>query len=128
MGRFDFTIEYTYCDGDGELWLAPDTVSRTVCKNDSYPRTAPTVWLPTPLPVSSTSWAGDHHAPIDRRIHPPHGGHRHWWRQPRRRHELLHRERVMINPNGAFRKFRRNLNTKPTEDKSASSRQQCIRE
>lgn len=34
----------------------------------------------------------------------------------------------MINPNEAFRKFRKNLNTTPTEDKSASSRQQRIRE
>lgn len=38
VGRFDFTIDYTYYgDGDGDLWLDPDTVSYTVCKNGSYP-------------------------------------------------------------------------------------------
>ncbi|GAA4469117.1 HORMA domain containing protein [Phytohabitans houttuyneae] len=38
VGRFDFTIDYTYYgDGDGELWLDPDTVSYTVRKNGSYP-------------------------------------------------------------------------------------------
>ncbi|MDG4769968.1 hypothetical protein [Solwaraspora sp. WMMD792] len=38
VGRFDFTIDYTYYgDGDGELWLDPDTVSYTVLKNGSYP-------------------------------------------------------------------------------------------
>jgi len=37
VGRFDFTIDYTYGDGDGELWLDPDTVSYTVRKNGSYP-------------------------------------------------------------------------------------------
>ena len=38
VGRFDFTIDYTYySDGDGELWLDPDTVSYTVRKNGSYP-------------------------------------------------------------------------------------------
>lgn len=38
VGRFDFTIDYTYYgDGDGDLWLDPDTVSYTVRKNGSYP-------------------------------------------------------------------------------------------
>jgi len=38
VGRFDFTIDYTYySNGDGELWLDPDTVSYTVRKNGSYP-------------------------------------------------------------------------------------------
>ncbi|BCY07282.1 hypothetical protein [Actinoplanes sp. L3-i22] len=38
VGRFDFTIDYSYYgDGDGELWLDPDTVSYTVLKNGSYP-------------------------------------------------------------------------------------------
>jgi hypothetical protein len=38
VGRFDFTIDYTYYgDGDGELWLDPDTVSYAVRKNGSYP-------------------------------------------------------------------------------------------
>lgn len=38
VGRFDFTIEYTYYgDGDGELWLDPDTIAYTVRKNGSYP-------------------------------------------------------------------------------------------
>jgi hypothetical protein len=37
-GRFDFTIDYSYYrDGDGELWLDPDTVRRTILKNGSYP-------------------------------------------------------------------------------------------
>lgn len=37
-GRFDFTIDYGYyADGDGELWLDPDTVRRTIIKNGSYP-------------------------------------------------------------------------------------------
>lgn len=37
-GRFDFTIDYGYyADGDGDLWLDPDTVRRTVIKNGSYP-------------------------------------------------------------------------------------------
>ena len=40
VGRFDFTIDYTYYgDGDGDLWLDPDTVSYTVRKNGSYPAT-----------------------------------------------------------------------------------------
>ncbi|MDS0133206.1 MULTISPECIES: hypothetical protein [unclassified Amycolatopsis] len=40
VGRFDFTIEYDYySDGDGELWLDPDTVAYTVRKNGSYPST-----------------------------------------------------------------------------------------
>lgn len=38
VGRFDFTIDYAYYgDGDGELWLDPDTVSYAVRKNGSYP-------------------------------------------------------------------------------------------
>jgi hypothetical protein len=38
VGRFDFTIDYTYYgDGDGDLWLDPDTVSYTVRKNGSCP-------------------------------------------------------------------------------------------
>ncbi len=38
VGRFDFTVDYTYYgEGDGELWLDPDTVSYTVLKNGSYP-------------------------------------------------------------------------------------------
>jgi hypothetical protein len=37
-GRFDFTIDYSYyADGDGDLWLDPETVRRTVVKNGSYP-------------------------------------------------------------------------------------------
>ena len=39
-GRFDFTIDYRYyADGEGELWLDPETVRRTVIKNGSYPST-----------------------------------------------------------------------------------------
>jgi HORMA domain-containing protein len=38
VGRFDFSIDYTYYgDGDGDLWLDPDTVSYAVRKNGSYP-------------------------------------------------------------------------------------------
>jgi Bacterial HORMA domain 2 len=38
VGRFDFTIDYGYySDGDGDLWLDPDTVSYAVRKNGSYP-------------------------------------------------------------------------------------------
>jgi hypothetical protein len=38
VGRFDFTIDYGYySDGDGDLWLDPDTVAYTVRKNGSYP-------------------------------------------------------------------------------------------
>ncbi|MEV0283499.1 HORMA domain containing protein [Kribbella sp. NPDC050820] len=38
VGRFDFTIDYGYYgDGDGDLWLDPDTISYTVRKSDSYP-------------------------------------------------------------------------------------------
>ena len=38
VGRFDFTIDYGYyLDGDGELWLDPDTVSYAVRKSGSYP-------------------------------------------------------------------------------------------
>jgi hypothetical protein len=38
VGRFDFTIDYHYSgEGDGELWLDPDTVAYTVRKNGSYP-------------------------------------------------------------------------------------------
>lgn len=37
-GRFDFTIDYGYySDGDGELWLDPDTVRQAIKKNGSYP-------------------------------------------------------------------------------------------
>lgn len=37
-GRFDFNIDYRYyTDGDGALWLDPDTVRRTIIKNGSYP-------------------------------------------------------------------------------------------
>ena len=37
-GRFDFTIEYRYyTDGDGELWLDPDTVRQAIVKNGSFP-------------------------------------------------------------------------------------------
>ena len=38
VGRFDFTIDYGYySDGEGDLWLDPDTVAYTVRKNGSYP-------------------------------------------------------------------------------------------
>ena len=38
IGRFDFTIDYTYYgDGEGELWLDPDTVAWAIRKNGSYP-------------------------------------------------------------------------------------------
>lgn len=38
VGRFDFTIDYGYySDGEGELWMDPDTVAWTVRKNGSYP-------------------------------------------------------------------------------------------
>jgi Bacterial HORMA domain 2 len=38
VGRFDFTIDYGYySDGDGELWIDPDTISYVVRKNGSYP-------------------------------------------------------------------------------------------
>lgn len=38
VGRFDFTIDYSYyTDGDGELWMDPDTIAYTVRKNGSYP-------------------------------------------------------------------------------------------
>lgn len=37
-GRFDFTIDYDYYrDGDGDLWLDPETVRRVILKNGSYP-------------------------------------------------------------------------------------------
>jgi hypothetical protein len=37
IGRFDFTIDYTYYgDGDGDLWLDPDTVKWAIRKNGSY--------------------------------------------------------------------------------------------
>jgi hypothetical protein len=38
VGRFDFTIDYSYYgSGDGELWLDPDTVAWAIKKNGSYP-------------------------------------------------------------------------------------------
>lgn len=37
IGRFDFTIDYSYYGGDGELWLDPDTVAWAIRKNGSYP-------------------------------------------------------------------------------------------
>ena len=38
VGRFDFTIDYGYySDGDGDLWLDPDTITYAVRKNGSYP-------------------------------------------------------------------------------------------
>ena len=37
IGRFDFTIDYGYGgNGDGELWLDPDTVAWGIKKNGSY--------------------------------------------------------------------------------------------
>jgi len=37
IGRFDFTIDYSYYGGDGDLWLDPDTVAWAIRKNGSYP-------------------------------------------------------------------------------------------
>ena len=38
VGRFDFRIDYSYYgDGDGDLWLDPDTVAWAIKKNGSYP-------------------------------------------------------------------------------------------
>ena len=38
VGRFDFDIDYGYyADGDGDLWLDPDTVEFVIRKNGSYP-------------------------------------------------------------------------------------------
>ena len=38
VGRFDFTIDYSYYgSGDGDLWLDPDTVTWAIKKNGSYP-------------------------------------------------------------------------------------------
>jgi len=38
IGRFDFTIDYSYySSGDGDLWLDPDTVAWAIKKNGSYP-------------------------------------------------------------------------------------------
>lgn len=37
IGRFDFTIDYSYYGDDGELWLDPDTVAWAIRKNGSYP-------------------------------------------------------------------------------------------
>jgi hypothetical protein len=37
VGRFDFTLDYTYGAGDGELWLDTDAVAWTIKKNGSYP-------------------------------------------------------------------------------------------
>lgn len=59
-GRFDFTIDYGYyADGDGELWLDPDTVSFAVRKNGSYPARCGYIIIadtaPGYLPVSGWS-------------------------------------------------------------------------
>jgi hypothetical protein len=38
VGRFDFTIDYGYYpDGDGELWLDPDTVAFAIRRAGTYP-------------------------------------------------------------------------------------------
>jgi Bacterial HORMA domain 2 len=37
IGRFDFTIDYCYYGGDGDLWLDPETVAWAIKKNGSYP-------------------------------------------------------------------------------------------
>ncbi len=38
VGRFDFTIDYGYYgDGDGELWLDPETIRFAVRKAGTYP-------------------------------------------------------------------------------------------
>jgi len=38
VGRFDFTIDYGYYpDGDGDLWLDPDTVAYAIRKNGAFP-------------------------------------------------------------------------------------------
>jgi hypothetical protein len=37
IGRFDFAIDYSYYgNGDGDLWLDPDTVAWAIRKNGSY--------------------------------------------------------------------------------------------
>lgn len=56
VGRFDFDIDYSYyADGDGDLWVDPDTVKATVKKNGSYPANCTygiiCTWVPgTPMP------------------------------------------------------------------------------
>lgn len=38
IGRFDFTIDYSYySDGEGELWLDPEAVAWAIKKSGSYP-------------------------------------------------------------------------------------------
>jgi hypothetical protein len=38
VGRFDFILDYGYYgDGDGDLWLDPDTVAHAIRKNGSFP-------------------------------------------------------------------------------------------
>ena len=38
VGRFDFTIDYDYyVDGEGDLWLDPDTVGWAIRKRGSFP-------------------------------------------------------------------------------------------
>jgi Bacterial HORMA domain 2 len=38
VGRFDFTIDYGYYpDGDGDLWLDPDTVAFAIRRAGTYP-------------------------------------------------------------------------------------------
>lgn len=38
IGRFDFTIAYDYYgDGDGELWLDPDTITFAIRRAGTYP-------------------------------------------------------------------------------------------
>ncbi|PZS04864.1 MAG: hypothetical protein DLM56_04575 [Pseudonocardiales bacterium] len=38
IGRFDFTIDYGYYpDGDGDLWLDPDTVAFAIRRAGTYP-------------------------------------------------------------------------------------------
>jgi hypothetical protein len=37
-GRFDFTIDYGYYpDGDGDLWVDPDTVAHAIRKTGAFP-------------------------------------------------------------------------------------------
>jgi len=38
VGRFDFTIDYGYYpDGDGDLWLDPETIAYTIRKHGAFP-------------------------------------------------------------------------------------------
>ena len=111
VGRFDFVIDYGYYgDGDGELWLDPDTVSYAVRKNGSYPSRCSYRLVADTLPGEPAvpGWSDTTFRSTDR-VYPAHGRGRHRRWQSRRHARLLQEDLLMLTVDEAFRKFRSRL-------------------